>query len=72
LDFGIGEVGAFNKILGRKSFKENKSYLGETVNLAFYIGSELTKNNPCKLNVTSDKGCSFKNNGHAAMINLWR
>lgn len=70
MDFIIGQPEAFTKILGRRFFKNNKTYLGETITFGFYIGSELTMNNPSKLKVKTDSGTTFTLNGWAMGINV--
>lgn len=70
MDFIIGQPTAFSKVLGRRFFKNNKTYLGETVTFGFYIGSEATKNNPAKIKVKTDANSTFKLNGWAMGINV--
>lgn len=70
MDFMIGQVGAFTKVLGRRFFKNNKAYLGETVTFGFYIGSEATKNSPAEIKVKTDANSTFKLNGWAMGINV--
>lgn len=70
MDFIIGQVNTFEKVLGRRFFKQNKAYLGETITFGFYIGSEATKNNPAKIKVKTDSNSTFKLNGWAMGINL--
>ena len=70
MDFIIGQPTAFTKVLGRRFFKNNKVYLGETVTFGFYIGSEATMNNPAKIKVKTDSNTTFKLNGWAMGINV--
>jgi len=69
MDFQIGELTEFEKVLGRRFFKNNKAYLGETITFGFYIGSDLTANTPSKIKVKTDSNSTFKINGWAMGIN---